>query len=37
MTKQRNDDHSTEFGLWLRGQLPDKYLDRFPKMNYLQY
>ncbi len=22
MTRQRNDDHSTEFGLWLRKQLP---------------
>ena len=26
MTKQRNDEHSTEFGLWLRGQLPEQKL-----------
>jgi hypothetical protein len=24
MVRQRNDNHSTEFGLWLRGQLPNQ-------------
>jgi hypothetical protein len=27
MTRQRLDGHSTEFGLWLRGQLPDQKTD----------
>lgn len=27
MTKQRNDTHSTEFGLWLRQQLPGQHTD----------
>lgn len=27
MTRQRNDDKSTEFGLWLRGQLPHQKTD----------
>lgn len=27
MTRQRNDKHSTEFGLWLRGQLPNQRTD----------
>jgi len=27
MTRQRNDDKSTEFGLWTRGQLPDQKID----------
>lgn len=27
MTRQRNDNHSTEFGLWLRGQLPQQKTD----------
>jgi hypothetical protein len=24
MTRQRNDSHSTEFGLWVRGQMPNQ-------------
>ena len=27
MTRKRNDDHSTEFGLWLRQQLPNQCTD----------